>query len=155
VRFAKELEVRWSDCDPNRHLRNSAFADYATHVRFTFLESRGFSVDEFARLDVGPAVQHEETRYFREVLLGHRVTIDLTLAGLSADGARWRLRHSFTRGDGVLAARLTLAGGWISLARRKLVVPPAQVTEAFRALDRDDDYEELRSLDDRPRAPEQ
>jgi acyl-CoA thioester hydrolase len=146
VSFAKEIEVRWSDCDPNRHLRSSAFSDFATHVRFGFLESRGFPIAEFGRLDLGPAVRSEEILYFREIGLGDSVTVDVQLAGLSPDGARWKLRHEFKRGDGALAARQTLAGGWISLTQRKLVVPPAALADAFRSLARAEDFEELASL---------
>lgn len=32
---------RWADLDPNRHLRHTAYADYATPVRFSYLTENG------------------------------------------------------------------------------------------------------------------
>lgn len=36
--LTKEFEVKWADLDPNRHMRHSAYNDYAAHMRVKFLE---------------------------------------------------------------------------------------------------------------------
>ena len=37
VAFTCPFEVRWADLDGNRHVRNTAFSEYATHTRFRLL----------------------------------------------------------------------------------------------------------------------
>ncbi len=53
------------------------------------------------------------------------LTVDYRLAGLSADGSRFRLRHRIFRLDGVEAAQIETDGGWMDLAKRRLRSPPA------------------------------
>ena len=36
------FDVRWADLDPNQHVRHTAYADYGTHVRMSWLASAGF-----------------------------------------------------------------------------------------------------------------
>ena len=36
--FIKEIQVRWSDLDPNFHLRHSVYYDWGAYCRIEFLE---------------------------------------------------------------------------------------------------------------------
>ncbi len=141
--YQKTLEVKWSDCDPNAHLRGSAYADFCTHVRFTFLEEHGFTFAELMARRLGPVVLHDETDYLKELRLGDRATVDVRALGLSADGSRWKLLHRVFRPDGALAARHTLSGGWLDLERRKLTAPPPALLEVMRKLERAEAYQDL------------
>lgn len=141
--YKKSFEVRWADLDPNRHLRNTAYNDYATHVRFRYLEERGFGAAEFAAHDIGPVIFREEVRYYREITMNETITVDYKVAGLTPDARRFRLTHDILRGDGVLAARLVAEGAWLDLTKRKVVTPPPQLAELLRALPRTADFEEL------------
>jgi acyl-CoA thioester hydrolase len=67
------------------------------------------------------------------------------MAGLSADGARFRMRNTFTRSDGTIACTVTSAGGWLDLHRRKLTQPPADLLTLLTGLVRTGDYDELPS----------
>ena len=40
--YYKEIEIRWSDMDANRHLANTAYLDFGGHTRIDFLASLGF-----------------------------------------------------------------------------------------------------------------
>ncbi len=141
--FTKTFEVRWADLDPNRHLRNTAFNDYATHLRFAYLEQSGFGAAEFARHDIGPVIFREEIRFFREVAMNETITVDYRLGGLSDDGSRFRLCHDVRRGDDALAATLTAEGGWMNLSQRKLAPPPPRLVELLQVLPKTDDFETL------------
>jgi len=142
--FARQFEVRWADLDPNRHLRNTAYSDYATHARFSVLIEHGFPPSRFEEFAFGPVVFREETRFMREVSMGDKVTIDVTLAGMSGDGSRWRIRHHVQRSDGEAAAVVTLEGAWLDLRTRKLTVPPAELVELFQHMPRTNDFEEMK-----------
>jgi acyl-CoA thioester hydrolase len=79
----------------------------------------------------------------REVNLLDELRVDLSIAGLADDGSRWLMRNEFFRPDGKLAARVTSAGGWLDLAARKLVAPPATLRAALDVLPRTSDCQTL------------
>ncbi len=141
--FQRIVEICWSDCDPNGHLRNSAYADLCTDVRFAFFGEQGFDVKALFARKIGPVVLHDETDYLKELRLGEKATIDLRALGMTKDGMRWKLGHRVFRPDGVLAARHELSGAWLDLERRKLCAPPLDVFEVMKRLERSDDYAEL------------
>jgi len=64
--YQKSFVVRWADLDPNRHLRHTAYNDYATQVRLSCLEENGFGAKKFLDLNFGPVMFREETRYVRK-----------------------------------------------------------------------------------------
>lgn len=144
--FECEFEVRWADLDGNRHVRNTAFSEYATHTRFRLLAAHGFDQAQLEELRFGPVMMREEIRYRREVLFGDALQVTVRCAGLSSDGSHWRVHQDVLRSDGKDAAILTIQGGWIHLDTRKLVIPPAELAAVLQSLPRTRDYEELPSL---------
>ncbi|MBC8023763.1 MAG: thioesterase family protein [Burkholderiales bacterium] len=143
--FEKSFHVGWGHLDSNAHMANVAFLDVAVDVRFLYFASRGFPPAEWVRLRLGPVVKRDEVDYHRELRMLQPFTVNILLAGLSADASRFRIRNEFRREDGELAARLTSTGGVLDLVARKLIAPPEALAEAFRALDRSDDFETLDS----------
>ena len=144
--FECGFEVRWSDLDGNRHVRNTAFSEYATHTRFRLLAAHGFDQARLQALGFGPVMMREEIRYKREVLYGDALVVTVRCAGLSSDASQWRVHQDVLRPDGREAAVLTIQGGWMDLQTRKLAVPPDELAAILRALPRTRDYEELPSL---------
>jgi acyl-CoA thioester hydrolase len=143
--YETPLETGWSDMDMNGHMANTAYLAKAVDVRLKFFAAHRLGVGEFARLRVGPVVMTDELAYFREVQLQETLRATLAVAGLAADGSRWRLRNEFLRADGTLAARVTSVGGWLDLEARKLVAPPPPLAAALAALGRTDDFAALPS----------
>jgi acyl-CoA thioester hydrolase len=133
-KFTLEFEVRWADCDPNRHLRHSAFADYATHVRFQYIEAQGFALSRFEEERFGPVIFRDETQYLREIKLGERIRIDFECLAFSDDGTRWSVMHTVYKENGKKAALLFLDGGWMSFDTRKLRVPPEDLLAIMKRL---------------------
>lgn len=140
--FKKTLFAGWGDMDFNSHMRNTAYLDKAVDVRMMYFASCGFSMSEFLRLRIGPVVMKDEVEYFREFQLLDEMSVTFSLAGLSGDGSRMRLRNDFYRGDG-LAARVTTTGGWLDLATRKLTTPPEELTAILRKLGNSEDFQAL------------
>ena len=135
----------WGDMDFNSHMRNTAYLDKSADMRMLFFAEQGFSADTFAQRRFGPVVRKDEIDYYREFGLLEEVHANLSLAGLSEDGSRFRLRNEFHRADGQLAARVTSLGGWLDLNQRKLIAPPMELLAAMRTLPRTDDYQDLPS----------
>ncbi len=140
------FEVRWADLDGNRHLRNTAFSEYASHTRFQLLAVHGFSPEKLQALRFGPIMLREEIRYRREVLFGDTLNVDVSCAGLSADGSHWCVRQEIRRSDGKSAAILTVQGGWIDLDSRTAGAPTGELSSVLQRLPRMKNFEELPSL---------
>jgi acyl-CoA thioester hydrolase len=143
--FSRTLYVGWSDLDSNGHMANTAYLSKVVDVRMMYFDEQGFTMRDFERLRLGPVVMRDDLEYFREFRMLEPIRITLSLAGLSEDGSRFRLRNEMFKEDGKLAARLTSTGGWLDLAARKLISPPDKLVEAVKNLIRSEDFEELSS----------
>jgi acyl-CoA thioester hydrolase len=143
--YSKTLFAGWADMDFNSHMKNTAFLDKSADVRTMFFSENGFPAAEFARLKLGPVVMKDEVEYQREVGLLQEITVTLAIAGLSPDGSRFLLRNEICLPDGKLCAKVTSAGGWLDLAARKLVAPPAALLAALQSLPQTSDFKALPS----------
>lgn len=43
--FSKEIQIRWSDLDPNFHLRHSVYYDWGAWCRVEFLNEFGLTAE--------------------------------------------------------------------------------------------------------------
>lgn len=143
--YKKTLQAGWGDMDFNSHMGNTAYLDKAADVRMMFFSEHGFPMSEFVRLKIGPVIQKDEIEYFREVSLLEEITVTFEGAGLSEDGSRFIVRNEFFRADGKLIARVTSTGGWLDLSQRKLVIAPAGLLDAMKALSPTSDFQHLPS----------
>jgi acyl-CoA thioester hydrolase len=143
--FTRRFFVRWGDLDFNGHMRNTAYLDTSADVRMLYFQAHGFSIAEFTRLRFGPVIVRDELEYMKELRMLDAFDVTLRLVGLSADGARFRLRNEFFAEDGAPVARVTSTGGWLDLSARRLTAPPAELSGLLASLVRSGDYEPLRS----------
>ncbi len=141
--YRKSFVVRWSECDLNGHMRNTAYSEYGIETRVGFLADGGFPVARFAELGIGPVIQREEIDYLQELRLGEAVEVDLKALGTSPEGARFKLAHDFFARGGTRVARIVLLGGWLDLRRRKLTAPPPDLHQLMLGLDQDPPFEAL------------
>ena len=137
--YTKTLVAGWGDMDFNAHMRNTAYLDKSADVRMMYFAEHGFPMSEFARLKLGPVVMRDDVEYFRECRLLDEITVSFGIAGLSEDASRMMLRNELFR-NGALCARVTSTAGWFDLAARKLAVPPANLAELLRALEKTGDF---------------
>lgn len=140
--FALTIVPRWADIDFNRHMRHSAFADWAGYARSEWLDAHGLSIQALTDLKVAPILFEERTRYFKEILIGERIVVELQLAAANHDASRWSLRHTFRRWDAVCAVH-EAGGAWFDIVSRRIAQPPPGVKEAYSELMRTDDFVEL------------
>jgi acyl-CoA thioester hydrolase len=138
--YARKLYAGWADMDFNAHMKNTAYLDKAADVRQMFLIEHGFPIAEFSRLRIGPVVMKDEVEYFREVTLQEEITVTYALAGHAPDGSRFLLRHEILKREGTLSARITSAGGWLDLAKRKLIAPPPSLLSVVNLLEKTNDF---------------
>jgi len=135
------FHTKWADFDANKHMRHTAYNDYAAECRVRFFMDNGFHVSRFEKENFGPVLFKEETTFLREVKLGENITVSLFLEGISKQGERFKLFHRIYREDGVLAAEIKVFGAWIDLKKRKLTTPPVELLATIDALDKTEDFE--------------
>jgi acyl-CoA thioester hydrolase len=139
--YIKTIEVRWSDLDPNFHLRHSVYYDYGAYSRICFLEEHGLGTAFMLQHHIGPILFREECVFRKEIKLGDAITIDLELLKAREDQSRWSMRHHVYKNGDVLAAIITVDGAWIDTQLRKLSAPKGPILEVFAHMPRATDFE--------------
>lgn len=142
--FILTIVPRWADIDLNQHMRNSAFADWATYARTEWLNANGLTMPKLVELKITPIMFEDRTRYLKEIRLGERIQIELQLAGADRDASHWFVRHTFRR-DATVCAIYEAKGAWFGIVTRRLAPAPPGLLEAYGNLARTDDYVELGS----------
>lgn len=138
-KFEKEIEVRWSDADSNRHVRHSVYYDYGAHVRIRFFAACGFDSRALNEIAVGPILFKEECSFIKEIRPDETIKVNILRGELSENGARWTLHHEIFNEDGK-CAHITISGAWMDLNIRKLTVPPIEIAKAMHQLPRGEYY---------------
>jgi acyl-CoA thioester hydrolase len=139
--YVKHIEVRWSDLDPNFHLRHSVYYDYGAYCRIAFLDAHGLTAAFMAQNNLGPVLFREECVFRKEIRLGDAVSIDLHLLKAKEDQSRWSIQHHIYKNSDTLAAIITVDGAWINTQLRKLAAPPEQVLHVFNNMPRPEGFE--------------
>lgn len=147
--YTKEFEIRWSDVDANRHLRNSAYVDYMSHTRMSFMMENGLDQKHLVDYNLGPVAFYEHVYYFREVFPGKPVKVSLQLKGISEDGMYFQFLHNFYDEKGKNFARCEMMGGWIDMDARKLTGLPQELLDRFLAFEKSEDFKILSKEDTR------
>ncbi|PZD79012.1 thioesterase family protein [Mesonia sp. K7] len=147
--YKKKFEIRWSDIDANRHLANSAYLNFMSHTRMSFLLQNGFGQDELKKYNIGPVVFYEHIYYFKEIFPGKPITVTLELKGLSEDGMFFEFSHNFYTEDGKHCASCEMLGTWIDLKTRKITILPEHLLKNLQGLSKTTDFRVLTKEDTR------
>lgn len=139
--FNRIVQIRWSDLDPNFHLRHSVYYDWGAWCRVEFLNLHGLTADVMTRLKFGPILFREECVFRREIRSGDEVSINLQIIRSRRDFSRWSIRHHITKNGDTLAAVLTVDGAWLNVVERKLATPPQEVFDVFDKMPRAEEFE--------------
>ena len=135
------FHTKWADFDANKHMRHTAYNDYAAECRIRFFNDNGFPIDQFENENFGPVLFKEETNFYREIKLGESISIELFLEGMSAKGERFKMFHKIFKEDGTLAAEIKIYAAWLDLIKRKLTNPPVGLIDTLNSLERTENFE--------------
>jgi len=130
-KYFKPVQVRWSDLDPNFHVRHSVYYDWGAFCRVSFLNEYGLTAEEMQALHIGPILFREECVFRKEIRSGDSVEIHLEITRSRKDFSRWSIQHRLTKNGDTLAAVITVDGAWINVQHRKLASPPELVHKVF------------------------
>ena len=138
--YSKPVEIRWSDLDPNFHVRHSVYYDMGAYVRMSFLTEYGLGAAVLQQHHIGPILFREECLFKREIKFGDQVSINLWLKQCSPTYSRWTIQHEILINNETIAAIITVDGAWMDITRRRLAVPQALVSPTFELFPRRGDF---------------
>jgi acyl-CoA thioester hydrolase len=144
--YSRTYEIRWSDLDANNHVNYAAYIDAAGDLRYRFFTEHGFPPERFEQLGIGPTYTTIHAQLLREVRMGETVTITFALAGLSAQGGRWKVHHDVLKSNGKKAVSIDLEGVILDLATRRATLPTPELIQIFNLIPRTSDFEVLPEL---------
>ena len=139
--FKIDIQLRWSDLDPNFHLRHSVYYDWGALCRIDFLNRFDLNANTMQRLHIGPILFREECVFRKEVRSEDKITIDLKLLKSRRNYSRWSIQHTIIKNGDIVSAIIIVDGAWINTVERKLTTPPAEVENAFIAMPRDENFQ--------------
>ena len=139
--FTQQLSFRWSDLDPNFHLRHSVYYDFGAQQRIEVLTQLGITAKRMQEEHFGLIIFREECIFRKEIRLTDTVFITAVISKMRKDGARWTFRHEFINAEKQVLATLTLDVAWLDTEKRKLASPtPAVVVDALDRIPKSDDF---------------
>ena len=122
--FISGVEIRWSDLDPNLHLRHSVYYDFGAFARIDFFTRNGITSEIMLQHNIGPILFREECVFKKEIRFGDKVTINIKLDNVNRNYSRWRIVHEIFKTNDLIAALITVDGAWLDTQKRKLAIPP-------------------------------
>lgn len=138
--FSKKLSFRWSDLDPNFHMRHSVYYDFGAQHRVEILAKLGLTLKMMQSEHIGPILFREECVFRKEIHLSDKIIMHTKLAKMKADASRWTLVHELYKED-TLCATITVDGAWMDTKLRKLANPiPKVIMDAFNAFPKTTDF---------------
>lgn len=139
--FTREISIRWSDLDPNFHLRHSAYYDFGAQHRIEILSQQGLTMKVMQEQHFGPIAFREECVFRKEIHLNDTITITTKIGKMKADASRWTIVHDFHNKEGALCAKITIDGAWMDTQLRKLAVPtPPIALQVMDSIPKTDDF---------------
>lgn len=140
MNYIKRVEIRWSDLDPNFHLRHSAYYDFGAYCRVSFLTDNGITSEVMTQHFIGPVLFREECIFKREIKFGDSVIINLKIKGISANSKKWIMMHELWKNNDILCAAITIEGAWMNTQLRKIIAPPEIFKIALEKMPKTEDF---------------
>lgn len=142
--FTKEISIRWSDLDPNFHVRHSAYYDFGAQHRIEILEQLGLTMKVMQEQHFGPVLFREECVFRREIRLNSKVFISTKIGKIKADASRWTIVHELKNETDELFAIISVDGAWIDTKLRKIANPtPKIAADVMNAMPKTTDFTTL------------
>lgn len=138
--YLQKAEIRWSDLDPNFHLRHSVYYDFGAYCRIAFLYDNGITAAVMAEHEIGPILFREECFFKREIKFGDAVTVSLKLKAVSKDFRKFSMLHEIYKNGDELSALLTIDAAWMHTRHRKIVAPPEIVQRTIDVMEKTEDF---------------
>lgn len=143
MNYIKQVEIRWSDLDPNFHLRHSVYYDFGAYCRVCFLTDNGITPEVMTQHFIGPILFREECMFKREIKFGDRISINLKMKSITTNGKKWSMKHELIKDDNILCATIIIEGAWMNTQLRKIISLPEIFMIALQKMPKTEDFQIL------------
>ncbi len=140
-KYIKKVDIRWSDLDPNFHLRHSVYYDWGAFVRVSFLHEHGLTAQVMHEHHIGPILLREEALFKREIVYGDNIEMNLVLLKCKRNLSSWAMQHEVWKNGDTLCAVITIEGAWLDTQLRKITFPPESFEPTFEKLPKSEKFE--------------
>jgi len=140
MEFIDDISIRWSDLDPNYHVRHSVYYDWGAQSRARYIMGQGLTPAIMQREHFGPILFREEALFKKELHFGDRLSIDCRASKLRRDYSRFSMQHRIRRGE-ELCAIINVDGAWLDTQSRKLIIPPPMGLDLIDQMPRTEDFQ--------------
>jgi acyl-CoA thioester hydrolase len=135
VANSQKIQVRWSDLDPNFHLRHSVYYDWGALNRIEIFNEFNLTLELMQKMKIGPILFREECIFRKEIVLNDPVSINFNILKSKKDYSRWTIQHTILKNEKTVSAILTVDGAWLDTEKRKLVKAlPQEFIAAFASM---------------------
>lgn len=142
--FTKEVSVRWSDLDPNFHVRHSVYYDFGAQHRVEILEQLGLTMRIMQENNFGPILFREECIFRKEIRQNTKVFISTKVGKIREDASRWSLVHELKNEKEELLATITVDGAWMDTKLRKIANPTPRIAiDVMNLMPKSDNFTQL------------
>ena len=135
------VQVRWSDLDPNFHIRHSVYYDWGAMCRVAYLSKAGLTLKKMQETRIGLILFREECVFRREIRMGDVVTIDAKILKARRDFSRFTIQHEIKKDTETVAAIITVDIAWMSAVTRKLAVLPEEDIKLLMEAQRTENFQ--------------
>lgn len=118
--FKSQVQVRWSDLDPNMHLANQSYMSFTSFARMKALNEMGFTTLHMKEWQRGPIIFEEKFNFFREILPDTTVYIHTRVSAMSEDRVLFEFEHDLYDEQGNHKAKSKIFGCWLDFTTRKI-----------------------------------
>ena len=142
-KYSLKFQTRWSDMDPNGHMRHTAYNDYAAQVRVMIFDELSYPMSQMVKNGIGPVLFREEVKFYQEIRLNDKIEVDFLLLRARKNASKYSIQHRIFNSKFELSALVTVDGAWLDLKTRKVVVPPQQLISAVDQMPRSENFQWL------------
>jgi acyl-CoA thioester hydrolase len=138
-----DYKILWSHIDMNRHLRHSAYSDFATQARMDMMKDCGIDMKVFEQFHFGPVIFKEEIKYLREFEIGDKLSVHTELAKWNKRRHFWTMNHQIIKNDDKVSAKIIIKGAWLDVANRKMMLLNEELLSYVEKIPKSEKFEEV------------
>jgi acyl-CoA thioester hydrolase len=127
----------------NRHLRHSAYSDFATQARMDMMKDIGVDMKVFEKFKFGPVIFKEEIKYLREFEIGDKLSVQTELSKWNKRRHFWPMQHQIIKNDDKVGAKISIDGAWLDVANRKMMLLNEELLSYVDKMPKAENFEEV------------
>ena len=127
--FEYKIQILEHHLDTFGHVNNAKYLELYEQARWDFISNNGYGLDKIISEKKGPIILDVNLRFKRELV--NREVITVVSESLEVKSKISRMKQKMVKEDGTIASEAVFTFGFMDLAKRKLIEPPAEWLNAI------------------------